>query len=42
MQTSQKDEILESMIQFIKKHGEERVLEIKEQSKTQFAVEKEK
>ena len=42
MNTQQKDDILQSMINFIQQHGKERVAEIREQSETDFAVEKEK
>jgi len=42
MNNQQKDDILTSMILFIKKHGEERVQEIRDQANMNFTVEKEK
>ena len=42
MNAAQKNDILESMIQFIKKHGDERVQELRDQAQMNFTVEKEK
>ena len=42
MQADQSSHILQSMINFIKQHGEERVQDIEKNTKEQFGVEKEK
>ena len=42
MNTTQADDILASMINFIKAHGQERIAEIKQQSEHDFTVGKEK
>jgi V-type H+-transporting ATPase subunit E len=42
MNATQSNEILQSMINFIKSHGEEKVTEIKEQAAHDFSVAKEK
>lgn len=42
MNTQQKDDILQSMINFIQQHGKERVQEIEEQGHMDFTVIKEK
>ena len=42
MQADQSSHILQSMINFIKQHGDERVQDIEKNTKEQFGVEKEK
>jgi hypothetical protein len=42
MNTQQKDDILQSMINFIQQHGKERVAEIRDQANSDFTVVKEK